>query len=194
MGLKEVKQYAKDELSSDEKLLESVLKFEGLYKKHKVKVFVALVIVILAVVAMFGYDKYKEYQYANANAALLKLVENPEDKVALTELEANNKALYDLYSYKIASSKNDTKKLEELSKSEDKLIADLSKYTLGMMNNKPVNSEYYKDLNTIMQANVAISKKEYQTANSLLDSIPQNSPLINIATLYRHYTLSGVKR
>jgi predicted negative regulator of RcsB-dependent stress response len=194
MGLKEVKQYAKDELSSDEKLLESVLKFEGLYKKHKVKIFATLVIVILAVVAMFGYDKYKEYQYANANAALLKLVENPEDKVALTELEANNKALYDLYSYKIASSKNDTKKLEELSKSEDKLISDLSKYTLGTINNKPVNSEYYKDLNTIMQANVAISKKEYQTANSLLDSIAQNSPLINIATLYRHYTLSGVKR
>ncbi len=194
MGLKEVKQYAKDELSSDEKLLESVLKFEGLYKKHKVKIFAALLILILSVVVMFGYDKYKEHQYANANAALLKLVENPEDKAALTELEANNKALYDLYSYKIASSKNDTKKLEELSKSEDKLIADLSKYTLGTINNKPVNSEYYKDLNTIMQANVAISKKEYQTANSLLDSISQNSPLINIATLYRHYTLSGVKR
>ncbi|MDD5359306.1 MAG: hypothetical protein PHI79_05480 [Sulfurovaceae bacterium] len=194
MGLKEVKQYAKEELSSDEKILESVLKFESLYKKHKIKIFVALAILALAVIGLWGYSQYKDYKYANANAALLKLVENPDDKDALESLKNNDKALYDLYSYQIASAKSDTKRLQELTSSEDKLVADLSKYTLGAINNKPVDSEYYKDLNAIMQANIAISKKDYQKANSFLDSIPETSPLINIAMLYRHYTLSGVQR
>ncbi|CUV65262.1 conserved hypothetical protein [Sulfurovum sp. enrichment culture clone C5] len=194
MSLKEVKQYAKDELNSDEKLLESVLKFEGFYKKHKIKIFAILAILVLSVTALWGYGEYKDYQYANANTALLKLVESPDDKDALEALKNNNKALYELYSYQVASAKSDTKRLQELSNSEDKMVADLSKYTLGAINNKPVNSEYYKDLNLIMQANVAISKKDYKKANTLLDSIAQNSPLINIATLYKHYTLSGVNR
>jgi DNA polymerase III delta subunit len=74
------------------------------------------------------------------------------------------------------------------------VIADLSRYTLGVINNNPVDSEYYRDLYTIMQVYAAISKKDYKKANTLLDSIAQNSPMINIATLYKHYTLNGVAR
>jgi hypothetical protein len=194
MSLKEVKQYAKDELSSDEKLLESVLKFEGLYNKHKLKLFVAIAVIALSLTALWGYNKYKDHQYTKANEALLKLVENPEDKAALESLKSNNNALYDLYSYQMASIKSNTKRLQELSASEDKVIADLSRYTLGVINNNPVDSEYYRDLYTIMQVYAAISKKDYKKANTLLDSIAQNSPMINIATLYKHYTLNGVAR
>ncbi len=194
MDIKEIKQYAKDELSSDEKLLESVLKFETIYNKHKAKLFIVLAFVALSIIAFWGYNEYKEYKYEKANEALMKLIENPDDKGAIESLKSNNKALYNLYSYHMASAKNDTKRLQELSGLEDKLIADLSKYTLGIIENKPVDSEYYHDLSLIMQVNDAISKREYQKAKTILDSISQNSPLINIATLYKHYTLSGVKR
>ncbi len=194
MDIKEIKQYAKDELSSDEKLLESVLKFETVYNKHKVKLFAVLAFAALSIIAFWGYNEYKEYKYTKANEALMKLVENPDNKGAIESLKSNNKALYDLYSYQMASAKNDTKRLKELSGSEDRVIADLSKYTLGIIENKPVDSEYYHDLSLIMQVNDAISKREYQKAKTILDSISQNSPLINIVTLYKHYTLSGVKR
>ncbi|MBD3808886.1 MAG: hypothetical protein IE880_09285, partial [Epsilonproteobacteria bacterium] len=108
MDIKEVKQYAKDELSSDEKLLESVLKFETIYNKHKVKLFAVLAFAALSIIVFLGYNEYKEYQYNKANDALMKLFENPDDKEAIEILKNNNQALYDLYSYQIASAKSDT--------------------------------------------------------------------------------------
>jgi hypothetical protein len=194
MSLKEMKDYAKDELKSDEKLLESILKFETLYKKHKIKLFAAIAVLALVAISAWGYNQYKDYKYNKANDALLVLVEKPDDKDALNELKNNNEELYELFSYKIACAKNDEKKLQELASSKNKMIADLSSYTLGAMNNKPVDSKYYQDLTFIMQAHDMIMKKDFKKANDILDHISEDSPLINVAMLYRHYTLSGVQR
>ncbi len=195
MSLKDVKEYAKDELKSDEVLLESVFKFESFLKKYKVLILAVIVVAVLALIGFFIYGEYKEHKNEKANEALVALATNPNDKGALSELKSNNEMLYELYALNQATQKQDTKTLQELSSSQDEMIASLSKYTLNVMANRASDeSAYYKDLNTILEVYQAINAKNFSKANMLLDAVPQDSPLINVATLYRHYTISGVSR
>lgn len=194
MSIKDGIEYAKTELTSDEKLLEGVLKFETFYNKHKVKFFVILAAVILIFVSIVASQAWQEHKNEKANEALLKLVANPIDKEALASLQENNKPLYDLFTFRIASQKQDIKQLELLSKSENQMIADLSGYEVGVLTGKPKDSVYYQDLVTIERAYEAISKKDMATAKKLLDTIDEKSPMSSIAKLYRHYTISGVTR
>ncbi|MDD5405572.1 MAG: hypothetical protein PHE73_01365 [Sulfurovaceae bacterium] len=194
MSIKENAKYVKNELSSDEKLLESVLKFESLYKKHKVKVWAILAAIALFFVSVAASQAWKDHKNEKANEALMKLAADPNDKVALAELEKNNQPLYELYSYQIASQKNDNKQLQELSKSNNQMIADLSGYAVGSLTNKPKDSVYYQDLATIEKAYEAISKKDFVKAKELLDTIDEKSPMYSVAKLYKHYTISGVAR
>ena len=170
------------------------MKFETFYNKHKVKFFVILAAVILIFVSIAASQAWQEHKNEKANEALLKLVANPTDKEALAALQENNKPLYDLFTYRIASQKQDIKQLELLSKSENQMIADLSGYEVGVLTGKPKDSVYYQDLVTIERAYEAISKKDMATAKKLLDTIDEKSPMSSIAKLYRHYTISGVTR
>jgi hypothetical protein len=194
MSIKENANYVKNELSSDEKLLESVLKFETLYKKHKIKIWAILAAVVLFFISVAASQAWRDHKNEKANEALLQLAANPDNKEALAELEKNNQSLYELYSYQIASQKNDIKKLEELSKSQNQMIADLSGYAVGSLNQKPKDSVYYQDLVTIEKAYEAISKKDFAKAKELLDTIDEKSPMHSVAKLYKHYTISGVAR
>lgn len=194
MNIKENANYVKNELSNDEKLLEGVLKFETFYNKHKIKIFVVIAAIALFFIGTAALEAWQDHKNEKANEALLKLAANPADKDALVELQENNQPLYELYSYQKASQSGDIKRLEELSKSENKMIADLSGYGVGALSGKPKDSVYYQDMVTIQKVYEAIVKKDIATANKLLDTIDEKSPLASVARLYKHYTISGVSR
>jgi hypothetical protein len=194
MSIKENANYVKNELSSDEKLLEGVLKFETFYNKHKIKIFVVIAAIALFFISTAALSVWQDHKNEKANEALLKLAANPADKDALAVLQENNQPLYELYSYQKASQAKDIKRLEELSKSENKMVADLSRYEVGALSQKPQDSVYYQDMATIQKVYEAITKKDMATANKLLDTISEESPLASVAKLYKHYTISGVSR
>jgi predicted negative regulator of RcsB-dependent stress response len=189
VSLKDDINYVKEELSSDEKLLESAFRLEKFYKKHRVKIWVLVGAAILGFGGKAGYEAYRDYKLHQANAAWLTLQKNPADQAALEQLRSNNPALYRLYLYDRGVKKRDTAKLQEVKGSSDALLADLAGYHIPVLASKPGDSRYYEDLSRIEKAYLALKAGKKGEARRLLALIGENSPVAGIARLLRHGTL-----
>ncbi|MDQ7046231.1 MAG: hypothetical protein Q9M39_00835 [Sulfurovum sp.] len=189
MSIKDDVNYVKKELSGDEKVLENAFKLETLYKKHKVKIWAALVAVILFFAVTAAMDAMHEAKLVKANEAFLTLQTNSEDANALKVLKEENPALFELYSYAKAIKKQDILALESLSKSKNTVISDISKYTVGVLNKKPVDSKLYKEMVLFQEAYLSIGAGDMQTAKDKLEFIDKRSPLGPIASFLRHSTI-----
>lgn len=176
----------KKELSGDEKVLESAFKLETLYKKHKFKIWA----IVVALVVFFGgraiQENMHESQLAKANEAFLVLQEKPTDAVAFKILEENNPALLELFFYSQAVKNQDAKTLETLSSSKNAVIADVSAYTAGVLNKKPVDSVLYNELALFEEAYLAIGMGDAKTAKAKLELIDERSPLAVITGFLKH--------
>jgi len=104
----------KKELSGDEKVLESAFKLETFYKKHRLKLWV----ILIALVVFFGgraiQESMHEAKLEKANEAFLVLQKNPTDKASFKILEENNPALLELFFYAEAVKNKDLKTLKKL--------------------------------------------------------------------------------
>ena len=189
MSLKDDVKYVKEELSSDEKLLESAFKLERLYKKYRVAIWGVALLILLGVGGNLAYSSYREYRLGKANEALLVLKKNPGDTAALEQLRSNNPKLYALYLYATAVSKEQPKVLKEASISQDPILSDLARYHEAVLAAKAGDSRYYPDLSRIEQAYVALKAGKKENARQLLALIGENSPVAGIARLLRHSTL-----
>ncbi|ADV47247.1 hypothetical protein [Nitratifractor salsuginis] len=189
MSLKEELNYVKEELSSDEKLLESAFKLERFYKKNKVAIWAVILVAVLGFGGKAIYGAYQEHLEAKANEALLRLEKNPADQAALKELESANPKLYALYRYSTAVDQGKVEPLKSLEGSEDPRLKDLSTYHVAVLSKKPGNSRYYHDLSLVEQAYEALKAGKKAEARSKLALIGENSPVAGIARLLRHATL-----
>ncbi len=189
MSLKDEVEFVKGSLSSDEKILESAFKLERLYKKHKIKIWATVVVLVLFFGGGIAMQAYQDSKIQNANSALLTLQSTPDDASALSALKENNPKLYDLFIYSQAISNKDAKALAVLNSSSDTLLADLSKYHAGILDSKVVDSQYYQELTLIQEAFVALKSGKKDIAKQKLTLIGENSPVSNIARLLKHYTV-----
>ncbi len=176
----------KKELSSDEKVLESVFKLETLYKKHKLKIWGVVVALILFFVGQSAMTAMHEAKLATANEAFLTLQSKSDDTKALNVLKENNPALFELYTFAQASKKQDIKALEALSGSKNEVIADASKYTAAVLNKKPVDSKLYNELSLFQEAYLAIVAGDKKSAKDKLELIDERSPLAVITGFLKH--------
>ena len=183
--------YVKEELSGDEKVLESVLKVETFYNKHKRKVWAVLAVLVLFFVGKVVLDAVHDAKLGSANEALLTLQKNPKESAALETLKSKNPALYELYSYHKAIEDQDAKKLGELSGSKDPLISDISKYSSLVLASKSSDSAYYKEMSLIEDAYIALKAGKRKEAKNKLDMIDTRSPVAQAADLLKHYTIKG---
>lgn len=190
MSIKDGIEYAKAELTSDEKMLEGLFKFESLYNKYKKLIWILVVLIALSFAVKIAYDYWNDMKIEKSNEALLKLYKNPTDKAQLTILKENNRPLYDLFSYQAAVQQNDTKALKELSNSSDELVADMSRYAIGAIDGKPVKSKIYNDMSILEEASNAIAKNDMATAKKILSTMPKESPAAQISGLFKHQTIS----
>jgi hypothetical protein len=189
LSIKDELEYVKEELSSDEKLLENAFKLERFYKKHKIKIWAVLILVVGGFGGKAIFDAYSEHKLNVANQALLTLEANPKDSKALEELKSNNPKLYSLYLYSTAIKNQDIKTLQELTNGDDKLILDLAKYHINILKNRAGESKYYKDLATLEKAYEYIKEGKKAKAKELLSMIDVQSPVANIANLLKHFTI-----
>jgi len=181
----------KKELSSDEQMLASAFKSEKLYKKHKIKIFAVVGIVIAYFAGTTIMDKMAENKRERANTALLVLEKNPKDSNALESLKTDNIALYELFSYQEAIKNSDTSTLKSLSKSQNEIIADLASYHLAVIEKRASDSKFNGDISKVYNASLLIKEGKVTEAQEELELIPEESPMHNISTMIKHYGVKG---
>lgn len=181
----------KKELSSDEKILESAFKLETLYKKYKFVIWGVVIAIVIFVAGRAVMISLEEAKLAAANQAFLGLQSNPNDAAALDILKEKNPALYELYQYKQAVKKNDLETLKTLSSSQNEIVADGSRYSAAVLENKTTDSKLYSQMVLIEEAYNAIQKGEMKRAKEKLALIDQRSPLATVAQLLKHSTIKG---
>jgi hypothetical protein len=191
VSIKDDVRYVKTELSSDEKVLESAFKLETFYKKYKVVIWGIAGALLLFFVVSTGMEALRQSKLESANEALLTLQNKPEDTQALAVLKENNPALYELYLFSSAVKKEDAKALLALEGSKNDILADMSRYTVGAMEKKPVDSKIYTEWAYLEEAYVAIKSGDIRTAKSKLELIDGRSSLSMLAKLLEHSTLKA---
>jgi len=183
--------YAREELKGDEKVLESVLRAETFYKKHKRTIWTVVAALVLIVAGKAIIGVVQDMKRNSANEALLVLQKDPQNSEALQTLQSKNPALFELYSYQEAIKAKDGKKLNELAGSKNPLIADISKYNAQVLESKSSDSVYYKEMSLIEDAYLALKAGKRDEARAKLELIDARSPLAQIAELLQHYTIKG---
>ena len=191
MSIKDDVKYVKTELSGDEKVLESVFKLESLYKKYKIVIWGAVGAALLFFAVTTGLDSVRQSKLETANQALLTLQNNPNDTEALSVLKENNPALHEVYIFSQAAKRKDIKRLADISESKNDIIADMSRYTVGAIEKKPVDSKLYTELVYLEEAYIKIKAGDMQEAKSKLALIDGRSSLSMLAKLLEHSTLKG---
>ncbi|CAA6810025.1 MAG: Unknown protein [uncultured Sulfurovum sp.] len=191
MDIADAGREVKKELSSDEKVLESVFKLETLYKKYKFLIWTVAIGLVAYFIGSNVMKSMHEQSLEEANKAFLTLQENDSDTQALAILKEKNIALYDLFTFSKASKDEDTKTLATLENSTNKVIADLSKYTVAGLENKSSDSVLHKEMAILQEAYLAMKSGDSKSAIAKLELITENSPLAQIATLLKHSTLTA---
>jgi len=199
VSIKEQVEFAKEELTQDEKLLEGLIKVERFYKKNRLAI---LAFSISFVIGGIGYgvmEYVKEQQLLKANSALLKLQSNPSDTNALKVLKENNPALAELFLLKEATISGDIKTLEELVKSKDETISDLAMYHIAIFKNSLSQIKEYrlkssallKDLATFDEGYLLYKNGKVDEAKNILAQISEVSPVKSVAKMLEHYGIKG---
>ena len=191
MSIKDNVNYVKKELSGDEKVLESALKIETLYKKHKIKIWSVVAALVLFFGGKAAMDAMHEAKLAEANQAFLTLQTKPDDAQALRTLKEKNQALFELFTYAQAAKKQDIKALGALAGSNSEIIADASAYTVATLERRSSDSKLYKEMALFEEAYLLIKAGDTKRAKAKLELIDERSPLAMLAQLLKHSTIKA---
>ena len=181
----------KKELSGDEKMLASAFKAEKIYKKHKIKIFAVVGIVIAYFAGTAIMETIAQDKREKANTAYLVLEKDAKNSDALNSLKTNNPALFELFSYQEAVKATDTVLLKSLSTSKNEIISDLSAYHLDVIEGKPSDSKFNADIAKVHNAALLIKEGKTTEAKEELELIPEDSPMHNISQMIKHYSIKG---
>jgi hypothetical protein len=198
MSIKENIEMVKEELNSEEKFFEKAVITEKFVKKYKKPLIGAVVAVVLFASANILYEGHKQSQIENANNLLAQLQNDQKNDKLLKELDSISPKLHDAWVLSLAIADKDIDKLKTLQKSKADLVEDIASYEVAQLS-KDVDllndyaskeSSIYKDLARIQSAVLLLNQNKTKLAHEKLSSIPETSPLGNIALALSHY---GVK-
>lgn len=189
MSLKDNVNYVKEELSSEEKFLESFVKVERFYKKNKILIISAVVLVIALVIGFYVTKSMHNSNKIEANIALNKVLNNPKDEQALKTLKDKNEELYQIAQY--VNAKKDGKAIEV----NVKYLKDLAMY------NKALENKSINELNSVSMQNDFLLKEfaifnkaliesqngKFEDAKATLKLIPSDSKVNDLVNVLKHY-------
>jgi hypothetical protein len=189
LGLKENIDAVKEEISTEEQFLESIIKGERFFKKYK-----KLIIAIVSL-AFFGLVAYGVISYINkqkieaSNNAYKVLLSNPQDSEALNNLKTNNIRLYNLFVFSQAIQNDDKVALKELSaQKDDVIISDLAQYQLaGLEGQKEAKSDILRGMALLQEGYTLMVDGKVSEAKLKFAQIDLSSPVKNIANSLEHY-------
>ncbi|WP_072679752.1 hypothetical protein [Arcobacter sp. LA11] len=192
MSLKENVNYVKEELNSEEKFLESFVKVERFYKKNKLIIIAAVVIVIGAVIGLYTTKNIQESNKLDANIAYNKLIENPKDSAAMATLKEKNLQLYQVAQFVQATKDGkeadiQVKYLKELNDYQKALNAkDINKLNSVSMQ----NDFLLKEFAIFNKALIQVNDGKFEDAKATLKLIPVDSKASELVNILNHYLVT----
>lgn len=185
----------KEGLNSEEKIFETVVNLEKIYKRYKLIIWTLVVAVVAYFIISAVNASVEETRVATANSAYAKLLENKDDATAKTMLKENSPALYDLYTFHEAMTHADIDGLKALRDSKTFAISDMASYQYAMLSgdNKALMNYinnggiYYKDIALLNAASTLLKQSKIKEAKALLDRIQQDSAFYDQAQTLKHY-------
>ncbi len=195
MSLKENIEAIKEELSAEEKFLESVIKTESFYKKNKKFIIGVGLAVFIGVVGSIGYNYIKEQKAKASNEIYLSLLSGNGNKTALeAELKSKNQKLYALYKVQTALKSNDLQSLEKLKPTlKDPILKDLVDYQIASLSGKGLlkyagqGDVVMKDFAYLTAGYIELEKGNISKADEILNFISPTSPLYRVVQSLKHY-------
>ncbi|WP_320035915.1 tetratricopeptide repeat protein [Halarcobacter sp.] len=189
MSLKDNVNYVKDEISSEEKFLESFVKVERFYKKNKIVIISVVVIIIALVIGFFVTKSIQESNKLEANIALNKVLDNPKDSEALNILKEKNKNLYEIAQY--LNSKKEGKVVDV----DVKFLKDLTAYQKALeeksvekLNSVSMQNDFLlKEFAIFNRALMLAENGKYQEARNTLKMIQSDSKVNDLVNILKHY-------
>ncbi len=192
MSIKENVDLVKDELSNEEKFLESFVKIERFYKKYKLIILSLITLLAVSSIAYFVKKNIDESNKIEANIAFNKLLSNPKDKEALDVLKNKNKNLYDIMIYIQAKKEN---KNAEISVPYLKQLASyeeaLKNKNISALEKVSLESDFLlKEFALFHKALLLTNDGKYKEAKKVLSEIPKDSKANELANLLNHFLLT----
>ena len=195
MSVKKNLDFIKGEFSSDEKIIENAFRIELLYKRYKHIIWGALIVVVAFAVFVGVKDLIVESNAQKSSAILAKLLETPNDENLRASLQKSNENLYNFFLLKESLDKGNTADLQGLSEAKNEFVKYLATYHLGSFERDSAlldKSDKYAlgDLAKLESAYIMIQNGKISDAKNILNTIPQDSQLIEIAKILAHSTIT----
>lgn len=195
MSVKKNLDFIKGEFSSDEKIIENAFRIELLYKRYKHIIWGVLIVVVAFAVFVGVKGLIVESSAQKSSAILAKLLETPDDENLRASLQKSNENLYNFFLLKESLDKGNTADLQGLSEAKNDFVKYLATYHLGSFErDKDLldKSDKYAlgDLAKLESAYILIGQGKINDAKNILNTIPQDSQLIEIAKILAHSTIT----
>ena len=191
MSIKDDVNYIKNELSSEEKFLESFVKTERFFKKYKKLIFGLIILAIVGSVVFLVKTKLDEKNLYEANIALSNFLENGNQN-SLKQLKEKNRDLYEIALY--LDAKNEFKNADI----NLKYLKELLDFQVALLNSNQSDLDavskkadfLLKDYAIFNQALILVNNQKYAEAREILGKISQDSRAFELATLLKHYLVT----
>lgn len=192
MSLKENVDFVKEELSSEEKFLESFVKVERFYKKYKFLILSIGALVIVAVIGFYSTKYFQNQTKIEANIAFDKVLKDSTDTTALNTLKEKSPQLFQIAEYVKAKKEGKTTDIQV------KYLKEINEYQ------KALNSKNIEQLNTVSMKNDFLLKEfaifnkaliltnegKYEDAKATLKLIPATSKVNDLVNVLKHYLVT----
>ncbi len=192
LSLKENIDAIKDELTTEEKFLESMIKGESFFKKNKKLIILAGGAILVGALSSSLYNYKKEADLKESNVIYTKLLQKSDENLE-NKLKSKNPKLYTLYKFQTEVKTSDVTKLKELNKIiKDPILKDLVDYQIDSLSKKDLmkyvgNNGSIKEFALLQQAFIEMENKNYEKASEVLEFIPINSSLHQLSSALKHY-------
>lgn len=180
MALKENLKAVKNELSSQEQMMENFIKSERFIKKYKYYFLAFFGVLVIYLVANFIINHNEERNLQESNLIFSNLIKNPNDTKSLEELKIKNPNLYVIFLISQSKDLNQSIKLN---------IDPLLKQIILAQNDE--NSTFLKDYHTLLKGYDFLKQNDFKNADVEFGKIPLNSPLWQLVNSLKHY--QGIK-
>lgn len=195
MSVKNNLDFIKNEFSSDEKIIENAFRLEILYKRYKHIVWGILGVVAILVLFMGAKSLIVESNSKKSSEILSSLLENPNDENLRASLKKSNENLYSLFLLKESLDNGNTADLQELGNAKNEFVKYLANYHLGSFERDLEileKSDKYAlgDLAKLESAYMMIQNNKITDAKNILNTIPKDSQLAEIAQILAHTTIT----
>jgi len=188
VSLKDDIEGVKKELSTEESFLENFLKVEKFYKKNKTAIIGGIIAVIIGVVGFYTYSYLQLQEKIKVNIAFNKVLENPNDEKALSELKTKSEKLYQIAQFmQKNASESDNEFLKQLSQYSDAIKKNSTMELSSISQNQ---NFLLKDFALLNKAIIEAKNGEYAKAKESLKLIPENSDAKVLVQMLQHYLIT----